>query len=362
MRVIELCGPSTGGIRAHVATLAADLGAAGVEVVVAAPAGVFPATDGSVAEVPVPEGLAPLGLVRAARRLRSVAGPSDVVHAHGLKAGWVALVARRAGVITVHNVVLDPSPRRAADRGAALAGRIGSRLRRRLERFVVEHTPFVIVTAPELTGRYPHARHVTVVRPVHHVGPPGRDAASVRGGLGVTGALVVAVARLHPQKGLDLLVAAASELPAGTTVVIAGEGPERAALEASVQPSGARVVFPGPRDDALDLLAAADVVVIPSRWESGPLVLLEALAVGAAVVTTDVGFVGAIAATSPDRPPFVVVDGRPTAIATAIAELLGDPTRRVALGEVARRVVRPFLDREPGVVATIALYRQAVRR
>ncbi len=59
-RVVQLCGPSAGGIRSHVATLAADLRAAGVVVVCAAPAGVF--EPGESIEVPVPDRLSPFGL------------------------------------------------------------------------------------------------------------------------------------------------------------------------------------------------------------------------------------------------------------------------------------------------------------
>ncbi len=277
------------------------------------------------------------------------------MHAHGLKAGWTALLAGRPGVITVHNIVLD-------EPGGGPMTRLARRTIARLERFVVERSRGVIVTAPELVARYPRAHHVTVIRPVHAVPPVRRDRAVVRGELGIDGPLVVCVARLHPQKGIDLLLDATVGFPAGTSVVIVGDGPARGELVArAAQQSLASVRFLGARSDAVDLLGAADVVVIPSRWESGPLVLLEALAVGAAVVTTDVGFVRAVAAACPDREPFVVVAPDAGALAREVAGLLDDLPRRRAVAAAGRRVVGQFLDREPGVSTTIALYRVLAR-
>lgn len=253
------------------------------------------------------------------------------MHAHGLKAGWTALLAGRPGVITVHNIVLD-------EPGGGPMTRLARRTIARLERFVVERSRGVIVTAPELVARYPRAHHVTVIRPVHAVPPVRRDRAVVRGELGIDGPLVVCVARLHPQKGIDLLLDATVGFPAGTSVVIVGDGPARGELVArAAQQSLASVRFLGARSDAVDLLGAADVVVIPSRWESGPLVLLEALAVGAAVVTTDVGFVRAVAAACPDREPFVVVAPDAGALAREVAGLLDDLPRRRAVAAAGRR-------------------------
>jgi glycosyltransferase involved in cell wall biosynthesis len=76
-----------------------------------------------------------------------------------------------------------------------------------------------------------------------------------------------------------------------TVLVVAGEGPERAALEVRMGPASPSpdVRLLGHRDDVVDLLAAADVVVSAAVWEGQPVWLQEALQVGAPVVATDVG-------------------------------------------------------------------------
>jgi hypothetical protein len=96
---------------------------------------------------------------------------------------------------------------------------------------------------------------------------------------------VVTAARLHPQKGLADLVIAADLLRRrvpGLRWVVLGEGPQRGELERLVAARGLAdvVVLAGGRPDVADELAAADAVAVTSRWESGPLVVLEALALG----------------------------------------------------------------------------------
>ena len=71
--------------------------------------------------------------------------------------------------------------------------------------------------------------------------------------------------------------------------MIAGDGPERAALAAQISRTNAPVVLLGARDDIADLLAAADVVALPSEWEARALVAQEALRAGVPLVTTAVG-------------------------------------------------------------------------
>jgi glycosyltransferase involved in cell wall biosynthesis len=109
--------------------------------------------------------------------------------------------------------------------------------------------------------------------------------------------LVVSVGRLAPQKGMTTLVEAFERVVGpgrtdpSTVLAVAGEGPERAALEARAgrAPAAPDVRLLGHRDDVVDLLAAADVVVSAAVWEGQPVWLQEALQVGAPVVATDVG-------------------------------------------------------------------------
>ena len=123
----------------------------------------------------------------------------------------------------------------------------------------------------------------------------------MRADLGVGGrtALAVVVARLAPQKGLDLLLDAHRELAAGEPLdlvtVVAGDGPLREPLQTRIDAEHLPVRLLGHRDDVPDLLAAADVVVSSAVWEGQPVGIQEALHAGAAVVATDVGGTGAVA-------------------------------------------------------------------
>ncbi|HZP43035.1 MAG TPA: glycosyltransferase [Candidatus Binatia bacterium] len=156
---------------------------------------------------------------------------------------------------------------------------------------------------------------------------------------------VLALGRLTPQKGFDLLIDAFARLGTaayGVDLLIAGDGPERAALEAAAARLGLgdRVRFLGAVDEAraAALYRGACVVACPSRWEGLPLVCLEAMASGAAVVAAAV-----------DGIPDAVTDGEtgvlvgaedPAALASALAALLADDERRRRLGERARAVAR----------------------
>ena len=104
---------------------------------------------------------------------------------------------------------------------------------------------------------------------------------------------LLAIGRLDPQKGFDWLLQGASRLLAelpGFRLVIVGEGPERTRLAARIRAAGLedRVELPGWQNDIPRRLQSATLVLIPSRWEGMPNVLLEAMASGRAVVATRV--------------------------------------------------------------------------
>jgi glycosyltransferase involved in cell wall biosynthesis len=115
-----------------------------------------------------------------------------------------------------------------------------------------------------------------------------RREARTRLQLRIDAPLCVCVGRLTRQKGQDVLLAAWPDVVArvpGAELVLVGDGRDREAL-ARVAP--ASVVLAGGQPDVSDWLAAADVVVAPSRWEGMALVPLEAMARGRSVVVTDV--------------------------------------------------------------------------
>jgi glycosyltransferase involved in cell wall biosynthesis len=156
-------------------------------------------------------------------------------------------------------------------------------------------------------------------------------------------ALLVTVARLAPQKGLELLLDTARLLAAraGVRWLVAGDGPLEPALSTRIARERLPVSLLGQRSDVPELLAAADVVVQTSRWEGQPLVIQEALAAGCAIVATDVGGTREVTGDAAVLVPY----GDPTGLAAAISSLLDDP-RRAA--DQASRALRRAADLPDG--------------
>jgi len=150
--------------------------------------------------------------------------------------------------------------------------------------------------------------------------------------LGENEVLLAFVGRLDKQKGVDTLLEAMSMLAergAAPRLVIAGAGPQRKIIERFVDsPAGSTCRYLGFVHDVRGLLSAADVLVMPSRWEGLPLVAVEAMAAGLPVI-----------ASRCDGLKDVVIDGR-TGLFVApddAAELAGQIERLAADGELRRR-------------------------
>lgn len=167
-----------------------------------------------------------------------------------------------------------------------------------------------------------------------------RDATRAALGAGAEEILALVPARLHPAKGqLDLLALLPRilvELPR-LRLLLAGDGPARAAIERAVRELGlaARVELLGSRDDMPNLYAAADLVALPSRVEGLPSVILEAFAASRAVVATAVG--GVAEALRDGEEGRLVPARSPEALRAAIVELASDRELRRAMGERGRR-------------------------
>lgn len=295
---VQLLGPSVGGIRRHVAYLRDQLRQSGWDVVTAGPAGVLDDLDHVV---PVPSGPRPDQVVASRRALRPLLASADVVHAHGLKAGWIAatVAPRPPLVVSIHNLVLDDVAGRTAAALRLLEGRLPGR------------ADATIAVSTEVAARFAGHRGHDRIHVIPPAGPPPvprRSPAAVRAELGVDpdDDLVVTAARLHPQKGLHLLLDAADAVRRHRPQLrwfVFGEGPLRSELEQAIEDRGlaGTVHLAGPRPDVDSELAAADVVAVTSQWESGPLVVLEALALGRPVVSTRVGLVPEVIAASSGR-------------------------------------------------------------
>lgn len=157
------------------------------------------------------------------------------------------------------------------------------------------------------------------------------------------GAVVIGVARFIPPKRLErfltVLALVRRQLPQVSGLLV-GDGPERERLTRLAQalgllPGGVR--FLGGRDDVPAILAQGDVLLVTSEHEGFPNVVLEAMAAGLPVVTTDAGDAGLVVEDGVTG--YVVREGGERALADRLVALLGSPTSRLAMGLAARRRV-----------------------
>ena len=172
--------------------------------------------------------------------------------------------------------------------------------------------------------------------------PAEREAIRDELGIGADDVAIISVASLKPLKRIDALLGAAARLAKtgiALRVIIAGDGSERAALEKLAAELGiaARVSFLGNRDDVERLLKASDIFVLASRTEAFPNVVLEAMATGLPVLTTDVGSVREMVET--DASALLVKPGDDNALEAALQRLAGDPGLRQKLGRRGRDIV-----------------------
>jgi glycosyltransferase involved in cell wall biosynthesis len=341
MKVVMVLGRSSGGIAGHVAEIGAALRDHGVDVVVVTDTVTARRFDPGEVRASWPGSGTWSRTLTDLRRLRRLVSTSDVVHAHGLRAGALCVMAVRSLrvegrpriVVTLHNL---PVGGRSLQAKSAL-----------LERVVAHGSDVVLGVSGDLVerARVLGARHTAralVPAPVRL--PIRRTSAQVRESLGVQegAVLLVTVARLAPQKGLDTLCdtslllkdrLTAGGLPgiSGLIWALAGDGPMADHLGARIESEGLPVVALGRRDDVPDLLAAADLVVSTAVWEGQPLWLQEALALGAAIVATDVGGTAEVTAGG----AILVPAGDPAHLSGCIVDLLTDGPRRQALREAA---------------------------
>lgn len=197
------------------------------------------------------------------------------------------------------------------------------------------------------------------------VQPMGVDLATVQGGratrlgLRMDRRVVLVLGRLIAEKGIDRAVRIIEALPPDVILILAGEGPERARLAAA---ASERVLFVGAvaGEQKRDLLARADVLLVPSRSDGAPTVIAEAAAVGLPIVATDVGGIGELVTRV--GPRLTAINGDPaqpggeaaicTALTTAITRALSDGRGALASpgswpdqAAVAEAIFRPLLER-----------------
>ncbi|MFI5927823.1 glycosyltransferase family 4 protein [Micromonospora sp. NPDC051543] len=351
---------STGGVGQHVRSVARGLVASGATVLVCGPAATqeqfdFTGVGARFEPVEIPASPTPAD-ARAVLALRRVLATArvDVVHAHGLRAGLVAVLARPPAplVVTWHNAVL--------------AGGLRGGVSRLVERVVARGARVALGASADLVGRAAalgaaDARLAPVAAPT--LAAPRRRRAAVRAefGVGPEQPLILSVGRLHPQKRYDVLVDAAARWRTRTpppVVVIAGSGPAYLSLAARISAARAPVTLLGHRTDVADLLAGADLAVVTSDWEARQLFAQEAMRAGVPLVTTAVGGLPELVGDAAALVPSVDVD----AVDAAVRALLDDPAARADLGRRGAERAATWPTEADTVAVLASLYAELAAR
>jgi glycosyltransferase involved in cell wall biosynthesis len=363
-RIAEVLATSAGGVGSHVRSLLPALRDAGATVTVCgAPATErlfdFTGAGATFEPVGISAGLAPLADRRAVAQLRSATADAHLVHAHGLRAGLVAAAARRLGrrldqplVLTLHNALQEGSGPKQW-------------LLRKAEGWTVRGADLVLAVSGDLAqnARRLGARDVRVAPALAPPLPPAaRSRDEVRAELGLEEGrpLVVAVGRLHQQKGYDVLLDAVAgwaedpRLPVAPLVAVAGDGPLEDWLAGRIAAEGLPVRLLGRRGDVADLLGAADLCVLPSRWEGSPFTGQEALRSGTPLVATRAGGMPDLFG---DGASFVPV-GDAAALSEAVVRVLADPAHAAELVEAGRKQAATWPDETASLRRVVAVYRE----
>ncbi|MFG2192383.1 glycosyltransferase family 4 protein [Streptomyces sp. NPDC048639] len=370
LTVLHISQPVDGGVARVVTDLVRNQIRAGLHSLVACPTGgvlgeAAAAAGAGVLHWPArraPGPHLPLETLRLSRLIRQTS--PDVVHAHSAKAGLAARLAVRGRIPTV----FQPH----AWSFEAVDG-TASELALYWERFAARWATRVLCVSED-ERRRGHAAGVTgrwaVIRngvDTEHFRPADRAARErARAGLAALSGLpprtplVVCVGRICRQKGQDVLLRAwpgvLDQVP-GAVLALVGDGPAREELR---QGAPAQVLFAGPTTDPAAWYAAADLVVLPSRWEGMALAPLEAMACGRPVVMTEV--TGA-RESLPSRHAArcLVPPENPDALARAVAALLLHPRLRDTLGMQAQEHAHGAHDVRGTAAAVDRLYRELLR-
>jgi glycosyltransferase involved in cell wall biosynthesis len=289
------------------------------------------------------------GLTRVLRAERP-----DVIHGHNPAAGFAAAGARTlarsndsAIVTTFHGLA---------------AHRLGSAAR------LLDRTSDAVISVGATSTRLleeaglPSGRATTIENAVSVA--PERPRDEVRAELGGTGReLIVNVGRYVPEKNQELLLDAVALLARRRPhlrALLVGTGPLEGKLRARVSALGLDdvVELTGPRADAVDIIAASDVLAVSSQSEGLPLVVLEAMSLARPIVTTNVGSIPD--AIESERTGIVVPSGDAQAFADALDRVLGDSGLAARLGAAARLEAAERFSIEAMTERTLEVYESAV--
>jgi glycosyltransferase involved in cell wall biosynthesis len=319
VKIAQLLTASTGGIGRHVASITPRLEQRGHQIRVFCPKLTAEAQHFKQLGLDV----WPLG---SPRRFLG----ADLVHAHGLKAGWLGLpiawMYRVPLVVTWHNAVLGDGLAPSAARQMQRAVAIGADL-------TLAASSDLVVQARQLGAR--HARLSPIAAPI--VPPPTTSRTDQRWVLGAADddTVILTVTRLAPQKNLGMVldIAAAVRNRPDLRFVVVGDGPERDKLQRRITNEWLQVRLLGQSDDIGSLLAASDLALLTSAWEARALVAQEALLAGLPLVSTRVGGINELVGSA----AMLVPPGDVEEAARQIIALADNPAERRRLIEAGLR-------------------------
>lgn len=343
MKIAQLLTASTGGIGRHVASIAPRLEGRGHQVRVFCPE--------VTAEA---QGFKELGLdVWSLASLRRFIG-ADLVHAHGLKAGWLGLpiawMFRVPLVVTWHNAVLGDGLAPAAVRQTLRAVAMGADL-------TLGASSDLVALATRLGAR--NARLSPIAAPALPPAKISRDDQRRVLGAAAGDTVILTVSRLAPQKNLGMVldIAAAVYDRPDLRFVIVGEGPERDALQRRIMEEHLPVRLLGRSDDIGSLLAAADLALLTSTWEARALVAQEALLAGLPLVSTRVGGIEELVGSAAVLVPLGDVEEA----AREIVALADNSYERRRLREAGLRQAATWPDEDDVVADLVRAYAEVAR-
>ena len=379
-RVLELSAQAAGGVRAHIRQVSQLLAKDGHQVLLAGPSNVIsPAPDAvggaCLRTYQIDIGARPSGAdLKALRQLKQLAATVEVIHAHGLRAGALAVLAakrlpaakRPRVVVTLHNLPVGSAPTRLVGKalhlvvvkGADYVLTVSPDLLEKAKQLGLKAGEIAVVPAParslsDCTGTASSETDFGTTASLDPASGPGAGSGpGIGSGSGVDAGsgcassseasfgaapCLLTVARLAPQKGLDLLLETATlikQCGIDFTWLVAGDGPLKAQLNQQIATAALPVKLLGRREDIGALLSQADVVVQTSYWEGQPLTLREAMQAGRAIVATDVGgsaytLAGCGQLVEPQAGP----------LADAVVAVISDPKRRETLEAASRAAV-----------------------
>lgn len=353
MRVLHvITSIARGGAEHHLLMLAGGLAARGHHVAVAAlkPPAELAESFHARGVATHALGLRRYGELAPARRLRALiaAEKPDLVHAHLPPAelyARLALLGRATTLVVTRHNDERFAPiwfQRALSRWCFSRARKGIAISAAVARW----------STTDARGPGLDPARLAVIRYALEPTPPARPAPDLMG----DGVLLVAIARLVPQKGLDVLLEAFAHVPPPARLAIAGEGVLRRDLTARIARLGlgTRVKLLGARADIPAVLEAATLFVLPSRWEGFGLVLLEAMAAGRPIVATQVSAIPEVLGEA----GVLVPPDDPSALTDAITALLADAPRRAALADAGRLRLAEKFAPDTMIAATEAFYRE----